>query len=231
MLPNTQNTKFAFFNILNKRCCFFSPPEIISDHPNNISQATYLAQNNGPSSDQATTVVSYLAEYYVENYLQTNNNNCINRQHSVEFQNNYESDEEQEENEIEHDNSQNSERDDTLTPHHNITSNFQNQVKISDSGYPSFNDVQKSVKYKSGANTNFMKQLDEMQGFDANFTEFKNYDENEENNETRKSSSNSTYYEQMESPFGVTIQKTRTSNNNQTETEVKTDEELNCGIM
>ena len=236
---------------MNKRSCFFSPH---SDclNTNNISQSTYLSQNNGPSSDQANTVVSYLAEYYVENYLQGNqhqqfnSNYCINRQHlddnddDLNFQsnNNIESDEEI---------NNNSEKDDTLTPENfnsTTTSNFQinktvssSKNQASDSGYPSFNDVQKSVKYKSGQNTNFMKQLNEMQGFDANFTELKNYDENEENKK-QSSSSNSenttaTYYEQMESPFGVTIQKRKNSNNqtdNNGNTTV-TDEELNCGIM
>jgi hypothetical protein len=82
-----------------------------------------------------------------------------------------------------------------------------------------------------------MKQLNEMQGFDANFTELKNYDDIEENNGgvkvvTTNSSNNSenTYYEQMESPYGVTIQKSRNSSQNNAKNTVS-DEELNCGIM
>lgn len=76
-------------------------------------------------------------------------------------------------------NSQCANTSDLMVLHHSL----QHQ---SDSGYPSYHDVQKSismltsnsatVSYKSGAQTDFMKQLNEMDSYDSNFTQFKTYE-------------------------------------------------------
>ena len=221
-----------------------------------MSQAEYLFQNNGPSTNQATTVLPFLAEFYVESYLQSSDREEDTTISEKKFEpQNFESQNFESQNfESQNFDSQNFESQNFESPHFEskkfepqnisllnhtksqnslrilnnasptaakleypreslISSTNRSQIsshtliasntKISDSGYPSFNDVQKAntvtvktsvdsanntvaVKngiqnknYKSGGNTNFMKQLNEMDGFDANFTEFKIYGENQ----------------------------------------------------
>jgi len=241
------------------------PPSLIDHQEELISQAEYLSQNNGPSTNQATSVLPFLAEYYVESYLQDGRDeeeelNSENKSQNCESQNfesqnfetqnfesqNFESQNFESQNfEYQNFESQNfklesqnisllknTKSQNALQNPNNassptaakldypreslISSSDRSQIsshtliassnKISDSGYPSFNDVQKAntatVKtkvdcaknknnivgvqkknYKSGVNTNFMKQLNEMDGFDANFTEFKIYGENQPRSE------------------------------------------------